>query len=217
MKTQCANLSPSSAGGRGRGAGDAGGGQNIGYINAGDWLDYQVNAQAAGTYSVQFRVASWSAVAQLQLKSGATVLATVPVPITANGQTYATTPAVSVTLPAGSQTLRVAITGGGFNFNWMSFGTGAGASASARTSSALATKAAPAESYFGYPNPADQAYYLEGVAEGTPVVVTGVAGNQVATLIVRNGALDVHGLATGLYLLRVADGTQVRQLKMLKK
>ncbi|MGI4832064.1 MAG: glycosyl hydrolase [Janthinobacterium lividum] len=192
---------------------DAGGGQNIGYLDVGDWLDYQVSVQAAGPYSAQFRVAGWNAGAQLQLRLGATVLATASVPTTANGQTFATTPAVSVILPAGSQTLRVAITGGGFNLNWMSFAQGA----AARVSSPLATQAASAEYYFGYPNPADQVYYLEGVAEGIPVVVTGLAGNQVATLTVRNGALDVHGLATGLYLLRVADGTQVRQLKMLKK
>lgn len=195
---------------------DTGGGKNVSYIDAGDWLDYQVNVQTAGTYSVQFRVAGWNSAAQLQLKSGATVLATVPVPTTANGQTWTTTPAVSVALPAGSQTLRVAITGGGFNFNWMSFAQAA--SASARTSSALAAStAASPEPLAGYPNPADQTFYLTGAAEGTAVVVTGVTGNRVAILTVHNGALDVHALASGLYLLRVEDGTQARQLKMLKR
>src|SRR6476469_9482466 len=31
------------------------GGQNVGYISTGDWMDYNVNVPAAGTYQVNFR------------------------------------------------------------------------------------------------------------------------------------------------------------------
>lgn len=114
---------------------DAGGGQNVGYIDTNDWLDYAVNVQTAGTYTVQFRVAGWSAGAQVQLKLGSAVLCTVPVPTTGGGQTWTTTSA-TVTLPAGSHTLRAAISGGGFNFNWMDFRLSAARPATAPGSAA---------------------------------------------------------------------------------
>jgi hypothetical protein len=45
---------------------DAGGGQNVGYIDYGDWMDYSVSASSAGSYSVNLRVASPSG-GQLQI------------------------------------------------------------------------------------------------------------------------------------------------------
>ncbi|MDB5052145.1 MAG: carbohydrate-binding protein, partial [Bacilli bacterium] len=67
---------------------DTGGGLNVGYIDTGDWMDYSVNVQSAGTYTVGFRVASINSTGQLQLKNGAgTVLTTVNVPNTGGWQT----------------------------------------------------------------------------------------------------------------------------------
>jgi hypothetical protein len=99
---------------------DTGGGLNIGYVDAGDWLDYKVNVSAAGKYNVSFRVASQLATGAFQLKVGATVLATVKVPNTGGWQTWQTV-VVPVTLTQGIQTLRIAATGAGLNINWFSF------------------------------------------------------------------------------------------------
>ena len=101
---------------------DAGGGQNVGYIDTNEWMDYYVNVQTAGTYDVKFRVArAPSDSGQLQLKSGATLLATVAVPSTGGWQTWTTVTATGVALTAGNQTLRVHVSNGGWNFNWMDF------------------------------------------------------------------------------------------------
>src|SRR5207247_1184064 len=57
---------------------DAGGGQNVGWQETGDWMEYDINVATAGTYTVNFRVASVVAGAQFQLrKADGTVLATV--------------------------------------------------------------------------------------------------------------------------------------------
>ena len=37
---------------------DSGGGYNVGWAGAGEWLNYTVNVAAAGLYTLQFRVAS---------------------------------------------------------------------------------------------------------------------------------------------------------------
>lgn len=103
--------------------GDTGGGQNVGYIETGDWMDYKVTVATAGTYQVQYRVASPSAGGSIQLRSGATTLATTAVASTGGWQTWQTINA-TVSLPAGSQTLRVYAATGGFNINWLQASTG---------------------------------------------------------------------------------------------
>jgi hypothetical protein len=93
------------------------GGQNVGGIQAGDWMDYSVNVPAAGSYKVNFRVAGPGG--QFQLKNAAgTVLASVTAPATGGYQTY-TTVSTTVTLSAGQQTLRIYAVSGGYNINWL--------------------------------------------------------------------------------------------------
>jgi hypothetical protein len=99
---------------------DVGGGQNISYVDAGDWLDYNVNVTAAGTYKVTFRVASFMETGALQFKKGTTVLATVKVPNTKGWQNWQSISAI-VTLVQGAQTLRISATGSGANINWIDF------------------------------------------------------------------------------------------------
>ncbi|MFF2090796.1 cellulase family glycosylhydrolase [Paenibacillus sp. NPDC058174] len=97
------------------------GGSNVGYIDNGDWLDYQVNAAAAGSYKVSFRVASLTGAANaFQLKNGASTLATVSVPNTGGWQAW-TTVTADVNLNAGPQTLRISAMNGGWNVNAMQF------------------------------------------------------------------------------------------------
>jgi hypothetical protein len=98
---------------------DTGGGQNVGYIDAGDWMDYKVNVASAGTYTVSYRVASLNGGGSIQLKSGSTVLATTAVNATGGWQTW-TTVTATATLAAGAQTLRLQAAAGGFNINWVS-------------------------------------------------------------------------------------------------
>lgn len=99
---------------------DVGGGLNVGWQDDNDWMDYSVNMAAAGTYTVNFRVASMFTGAQFQVRnSSGTVLTTVTVPNTGTFQTWQTVSA-QVTLPAGQQTLRLYTSkaNGGWNINW---------------------------------------------------------------------------------------------------
>ena len=101
---------------------DAGGGLNVGWIDNGDWMDYNVNVATAGTYTVSFRVAAPNSAASIQLRnSNGDVLATVTPPNSGGFQNWETVTA-NVTLPAGAQTLRVySANGNQWNFNWMEF------------------------------------------------------------------------------------------------
>jgi len=95
------------------------GGLNISYVDAGDWMDYTVNVQTAGTYTAEFRVSSPYEGTQLQLVKGAAVLTTITVPNTGGWQNWQTATA-SVNLNAGSQTLRIYAPTNGWNINWWS-------------------------------------------------------------------------------------------------
>lgn len=99
---------------------DAGGGINVGWIDDGDWMDYNVTVNNSGSYTVSFRVASLNGNGQLQLKKGATILATVNVPKTGNWQSWQTI-TTTVPLQAGNQTLRIYSLKGGWNLNWIDY------------------------------------------------------------------------------------------------
>lgn len=98
----------------------SGGGFHIAYVDGGDWMDYSVNVENAGTYLVEFSVSSPYDGTQLQLQKAGQVLATLTVPNTGGWQNWETVSA-SVQLPAGSQTLRVYAVTNGWNLNWLNF------------------------------------------------------------------------------------------------
>lgn len=99
---------------------DAGGGQNVGYIDAGDWMTYPVDIPTAGLYKVSYRVAamSGSGLLQLEQEGGSPVYGKLSVPATGGWQTWQTI-SHTVQLPAGKQTLAISAPAGGFNINWM--------------------------------------------------------------------------------------------------
>ncbi|MFK7949696.1 MAG: carbohydrate-binding protein [Saprospiraceae bacterium] len=103
---------------------DAGGGQNIGYLDVNDYLDYEVDVATAGTYKVEFRIASEQtgglALQVLDASGNATTLQTTTFAATGGWQNWTTYDA-NVTLDAGQQILRVLVTQASFNMNWMDF------------------------------------------------------------------------------------------------
>ncbi|TRW26442.1 carbohydrate-binding protein [Flavobacterium zepuense] len=102
---------------------DVGGGQNLGYTDAGDYLDYLVNINAAGNYKIEYRTAGLNATGgiKLQLINDTTQdVQTVTLSPTGGWQTWATTNSQAV-LPAGRYYLRANVTASGFNINWIKF------------------------------------------------------------------------------------------------
>jgi endoglucanase len=98
--------------------GDTGGGQNVGYIDDNDWMDYQVNATFTGAYTFNFRVANSYGNGILEIRNADNdILGQVNIPQTGGWQNY-TTVSTQATIPAGTQTIRIFAKSGLFNFNW---------------------------------------------------------------------------------------------------
>ena len=103
---------------------DIGGGQNVGYLDQTDYLDYQVEVTTSGVYKVDYRVASEAtggvALQLIDTLGNATVLHITSFPATGGWQTWSTYDEQAY-LPAGQYILRVLITQAPFNLNWMEF------------------------------------------------------------------------------------------------
>lgn len=87
----------------------SGGGYNVGWIDAGEWLRYTVNVSSGGGYTMQARVASLGAGGRFHVEAnGANVTGSLAIPDTGGWQNW-TTVSASVQLGAGQQTLRIVI------------------------------------------------------------------------------------------------------------
>ncbi|WNJ19120.1 carbohydrate-binding protein [Pontibacter sp. G13] len=172
---------------------DAGGGQNVGFINNGDYLDFDVNVASAGTYTVMIRVATSSSGGTIQIKQGSTILGTASVSNTGGWQSW-TTVSTSVSLAAGSQTLRMNFVGGSgflFNVNWFDFSAGGARKAQAQ---------APRLQI--QPNPTQGFIQISGPESGQPVQIFDLSGK----LVMETGfspKLNVASLPKGIYLVKI--------------
>jgi len=98
---------------------DTGGGQNVGYVDTGDWMTYSVTVPQAGSYKVTYRVASTGSTGVIQLEQGggSPIFGSVNVINTGGWQNW-TNVSHTVTLAAGTQTIAIRAKTGGFNLNW---------------------------------------------------------------------------------------------------
>ncbi len=102
------------------------GGYNIGWVKAGEWLEYSVNVQATKNYTLEARVAAISAGRQFHLEvDGQNVSGSITVPNTNGWQQWQTVSA-NVSLTAGEQILRVVMDSDDLNLNRMTFKDDAG-------------------------------------------------------------------------------------------
>ena len=190
---------------------DAGGGQNIGYLDAGDYLDYFINVAQAGIYAVNYRTAAQSATGQIHLQQidangNATLLHTVNFSPTGGWQTWRTT-TKSVYMPAGQYQIRIAITQPQFNMNWFEFSS---PNSTEERISIAGLKV--------FPNPGSGLFHLQGVLDSQQnigLAVYNILGQPILARrlngIVRlQEPLALTGHPDGHYLvvLRMEDGTQ---------
>src|SRR5690606_14071425 len=98
---------------------DTGGGQNVGWIDAGDWMAYaSVTVPTSGSYRVEYRVASPSGSRlSLDLNGGAIQLGQVIIPATGGWQNW-TSVSHTVQLNAGTYSVGIYAAQSGWNFNW---------------------------------------------------------------------------------------------------
>jgi hypothetical protein len=199
---------------------DAGGGQNVGYCDLGDWLDYTINVPAEGQYTVELRVASLNKTGSLSLKNGTTTLATFSLPNGTGGWQTWTTLSKTVSLKAGNQTLRLSVTGKDININWMKI---------SNFTSSMEPKKLDQVRIF--PNPCSASHFsiqISGLAdqELVNVEICNLSGQTVfsrKSVYAREGLVNIGEseqmhLKSGIYMISVqsANGKINRKLVLTK-
>jgi len=93
----------------------------VGFIEAGEWLQFSVNAKDTN-FNLDIRYANAGDAGKLTIENeSGKVLATVELPKTGGNATWKTTTAKNISLEKGSNTLKVRFEKGGFNLNYFEF------------------------------------------------------------------------------------------------
>ncbi|WP_158768867.1 carbohydrate-binding protein [Paraglaciecola sp. L1A13] len=99
---------------------DTGGGYNVGWIVADEWLEYNIDIPSTASYTLDARVASPRTTGSFIVQvDGSQVGDEIDVGNTGGWQSWATKSIDLGQLSAGSSTLKILVTGSNFNINWL--------------------------------------------------------------------------------------------------
>jgi len=197
---------------------DNGGGQNIGFLDQGDYLDYFIQVAQEGTYEIEFRTAAQSeqGAVRLQLidaQGNPSDLVTKSFPSTGGWQSWTTT-TTEAFLPAGRHQLRVNISQSLFNMNWMQF-----------NSTTPIDEPLTITAFRMYPNPTQSLLVLQGMMEESRnlyLSMRNMLGEQIMNRKIINAqsineSIDMRGLPSGSYLVTLrSDDGRVRTERVVK-
>jgi len=203
---------------------DTGGGHNIGFVQAGEWLEYIVNVTSSGTYTLEARVSATSVGKTFHVElNGQNISGTITVPNTGNYQTFQTISVTTPSLTAGLKTMRIVMGASSFNVNYLNF---APAGALLRVA-APTTSEGTILSVESYPNPftEDATIRFNLSEEGqTSLIVHDITGKTLSTL--ENGYLPagIHqrtvkgsALPGGVYIIKLVHNKKIVTTLLLKQ
>lgn len=183
---------------------DAGGGKNTSYAAPGEYLDYQVHVTKTGIYSLNYRVATEHTNAEVifQISNGDSFIAidTLLFSKTGGWQTWKTQSSKNIRLEQGYYFIRLLIKQGEHNLNWFSLD--------------LVTSASgfSAENNFKiYPNPVRNTLLIEtdkNFNEGEYLLYSSTGKKILSGSIQNITTVDVSGLETGMYIVRIMNKNQ---------
>lgn len=197
---------------------DAGGGQDMGYIDAKDYLVFNnINFPTTGTYTLEYRVASpGGGTVSSDLNAGAVQLGNTTIPATGGWQNWATV-SRTVTVNAGTYNFGVFAQTGGWNLNWVRITKVAAAARGAQAAPAAVAGSQPSATL--YPNPATTSVRLEAEAAlvGSHYQIVDALGRVQSQGTVGSGGLDVSALRAGTYTLLLVTPEQKRLSRSFSK
>lgn len=187
---------------------DIGGGPNngfvLGYVATGEWIEYTVNVETSGTYSVKAEIASGDAASAFKLSFGSDAEVTFSTPATNGWNDYREISAEStVMLEAGVQVMRFEITGArAFNLDRIIFTQETNATENESVSAGFLISPNPADTEIRVNVPVDLDL-SRGVLQLYAASGAQVAEYKAAS---RTRVINISTLPAGSYYLRLTDG-----------
>jgi len=195
-----------------------GGNLNVGWIDAGDWMAYNVTIPAAGTYRVIYRVASPNSSRTLRLEkdAGATQLGSVTIPNTGSWQSW-TNVAHNVTLPAGTYSIGIATSTGGFNINYFTITNNLSARLSTHED-AGEPEVVEEQAFVFYPNPVKDQLFINDFEKVKQVRIYNIQGQEMISVEKPGRSISVQSLKPGLHIAVVEKmDRSIRKEKIVKE
>lgn len=191
---------------------DAGGGQNTGYSNAGDYLVFKVHVKKQGFYTLNYRVATEKSNAEIMFQIGDgtsfTSLNTFQFKTTSGWQKWLTQ-TTGVELDEGYYFIRLYVKNGEHNLNWFELDFSSG------------VKNVSGLNAFGlYPNPAKEKFSIDlrqARSKENSVSVYNVNGKSLANIHTTDPFLviDSEGYKSGLYVVKISSDKEQAMLKLI--
>lgn len=197
---------------------DIGGGTNVGWIDNGDWLEYNVSITNTGLYNSTFRIAAQTSSGTITLKLDGKILGSLEVPVTGGWQSWKSVN-MFTDITKGEHTLRLEATKGGFNLNWLSFDI---------FSSVSENRISDFQLYQNYPNPFNPKTSISfsvPTREQVTLKIFDSVGREITTLVNEvketgnySIVFDASSLTSGVYFYQMRAGkySETRKLILLK-
>ena len=194
---------------------DTDGGQNIGFLDVNDFLEYDVIIATAGTYNVDYRTAAQFGTGGIQLQlidasGNMTIVDTPTFTSTGDWQSWATT-SNTVELPSGRYTMRMLITQAPFNMNWMDF----------NLITSVNDNTTSINSFEVFPNPSHDFISINatwGTAQDVVIRVVDLQGKTLISTSVNDASdfsddISIMELPDGMYILKMEleDGVVISE------
>lgn len=174
-------------------------GLQVGYAEAGEWLEYTIDVKTTGTYTIIAHLASMDGGGEIGYKFANTSAKTTA-PKTNSWQTTAPTQA-TVSLEAGEQIMRVNITSTpNYNIDKFEIVEGSSTNFTAKDNAVV------------YPNPATNTLYIKGYTSSATdrVTIHTITGNKIQSYTAQDleQGLNITHLNTGYYLLVIESNNE---------
>jgi hypothetical protein len=190
---------------------DVDGTADVGWIDAGDWLEYNINVPESMEYYFYFRIAS-SAKTSLEVRENGTALDTLQIPSSGGWQNWSTL-MMPLALSQGKHKLRVYTDEGKFNLNWITISDVVNST----------PEAFPENKGIICPNPVtDRLNILSNdITSEAAVTIINQTGMTVLTKEFHGGtnrlSIDVSDLKSGFYYVQVKKQTEISNYRFVKQ
>ncbi|MDD7886345.1 carbohydrate-binding protein [Flavivirga sp. 57AJ16] len=199
------------------------GGQNVGYIDTGDWMAYtNINFPTSGNYLIEYRVASavGGGTLSADLNAGATVLGQVNIPNTGGWQNW-TTVSHTVNINAGTHDFGMYAVAGGWNINWIKITSLNSATRTTQLASKKLIKSSFEQKVQLFPIPATNELNLRGANKGSNISIVNLYGQLVKTIKIdasdSDTRIDISALKSGAYFIKMKNDMSSKVIKFIKK
>ena len=199
---------------------DVGGGQNVGYLDANDYMDYEIYVPAAGNYRLDIRHAAQYGSAQLKIvfidQNESVFLIDQPSFFSTGGWQSWQTKSFDTVLPEGRYTMRVSVLQGPLNINWMEFDL----------PTSVANVVTMDNTVFSvYPNPSNGLFDLmieSPEEEALSLIIYNSLGRriyskEIASSKSYNETLSLEQHQDGVYIICLSDKNGAKLFKRIQK